>query len=190
MREGEMFISNDFAGEILMGQFFLPCYYSFHTFGMTWVTTHMGCSVRYVHAHRSLQVIPELINECSFRNSHWGQRQESELQTHILGSYSTHIWQTVILLKPNLQFAFKRYNLNQFWEGAGKEITVLSLIMVEYKIALLSMQACGVAKWFLLAYRVIVCFSSPACGLVVLDPFRKMQLLAPEMENFSIFLLN
>lgn len=95
------FFSGGFSGEILMGWFFLPCYY----FEMTWVTTHLGWSVGYVHAHTSVQVIPELINEGSFRNSQWGQRQESELQAHILVFYSTHIRKTVILLKPNLQFA-------------------------------------------------------------------------------------
>jgi len=84
---------------------------------------------------------------------------------------------------------FKRYNFHQF-SGAGKEISVLSLIILEHKIALLSMQACGVAERFLLTSRAIVCCSSPACGLVVLDPFRKMKFLASEMENFSVFLLS
>lgn len=101
------FFSEDFDGEILMGQvsFFLPCSYSFHTFEITWLATHLAWSVGYVHAHRSLQVVPELINEGTFRNSQCGQRQESELQARILGFCSTHIRQTVILLKPNLQFA-------------------------------------------------------------------------------------
>lgn len=69
MREGKMIFSEDFAEEILTGQLFLPCYYSFHTFEMPWVAAHLGWSAGYVHAHRSLQVIPELIQEGSFRNS-------------------------------------------------------------------------------------------------------------------------
>lgn len=76
--------------------------------------------------------------------------------------------------------------MHQFW-GVGKEISVLSLITVDHKIALLSMQACGIAECFLLTSRAIVCCPSPGCGLVVLDPFRKIQFLDPEIEKFSLY---
>lgn len=91
-----------------MGQSFLPCYYSLHGSEAPWVTALMGWCVRYVHTHRFLQVTPELTSEGRFRNSQGGQREELELQTHILGFCATHIRQTVILLKPNLQFAVQK----------------------------------------------------------------------------------
>lgn len=88
-----------------------------------------------------------------------GRNQSSRLT--YLGSVPLTLDRLSFFWNQTYSLLFKRYNLHRFWEGAGKEIAVLSLIMVEYKIALLSMQACGGAKWFLLAYRAIVCCSSP-----------------------------
>lgn len=63
------------------------------------------------------------------------------------------------------------------FEELGKESF---LIIVEHKIEVLSMQACGVAEWFLLTSELL---SAVPDQPVVLDPFRKKQFLAVEMEN-------
>lgn len=69
--------------------------------------------------------------------------------------------------------------MHQFREGSGKRIPVLSLIIVEHKMALLSIQACGVAECFLLTFRAIVCCSSPGCGLVGVRPFQENAVPGP-----------
>lgn len=63
------------------------------------------------------------------------------------------------------------------FEELGKESF---LIIVEHKIGVLSMQACGMADWFLLTSELL---SAVPDQTVVLDPFRERQFLAAKMEN-------